>query len=240
MARILLIDDAVALAQLFGEEIRRTLGHETVLVTQVADVADTVRDAGPFDLAVVDLSFPHERATGLDALVVVHDLQPDARLVVLTQGDEWVADTLRDAWELLPLATVMSKSSPLELQLRTIAAVLDGAAVRPDPTVQPLLPAGPSGGRQHLDFRRLVPHNGHAKFWSALLSESGDASYRSIASATGLKLNTVKNYRAQLLPLLADHGLVDASLRDMQQFAHRCRSFLRPHLDRGAVGEDVS
>jgi hypothetical protein len=41
----------------------------------------------------------------------------------------------------------------------------------------------------------------------------------------------VKNYRAQLLPDLVAHGLEDPTLREMRDFAIRCRPFLAPYLD---------
>ena len=64
---------------------------------------------------------------------------------------------------------------------------------------------------------------GHAKLWQALLDGPDDVSYRDVVVATGLRLNTVKNYRAQLLPELLNHRLDDPSLREMQAFAGRCR-----------------
>lgn len=233
MARILLVDDAASLARLFADEVQRTLDHEVVVATTLHEVPPLLDGLGPscaFDLALVDLSFPKERATGLDALVHIHRACPATTLAILTQGDEWVAETLRDAWDLLPLATVMSKSAPLEVQLRTIELVLSTGTAAPDPAIQPLLPAGRPGRRQHTDFGRLVHHQGHAKVWAALIDADDEATYRAIAKSTGLKLNTIKNYRAQLLPELAAHGLPEASLREMQDFAVRCRAFLRPHL----------
>ena len=57
-----------------------------------------------------------------------------------------------------------------------------------------------------------------------------EATYKNVSDATGLKLNTVKNYRSQLLNELRVHRLYDPSLREMQEFAWRCRAFLRPHV----------
>jgi chromosome segregation and condensation protein ScpB len=66
--------------------------------------------------------------------------------------------------------------------------------------------------------------------WEALLASDDDVSYQQIARRTGLRLNTVKNYRAQLLPELANHGLEDLSLKQMRDFALRCRPFLEPFI----------
>jgi DNA-binding NarL/FixJ family response regulator len=230
MARILLVDDARALAELFANELSRHGNHEVTVIDAVADVAPTLAKAEPFDLALVDLSFPLESATGVDALATVHLSHPSTLLAIITQGDRWVAEPMRLAWELLPIATIVSKGAPLDQQLGAIESALATGSAAPDPALQPLLPRGPSGSRSIDEFRHLVQHLGHAKLWRALLDLPTEATYRDIASSTGLKLNTIKNYRAQLVPALAEHGLGDASLRDMQEFARRSRVFLEPHL----------
>lgn len=230
MARILIVDDAVALAELFANELTRHGAHQVTVIDSVADVAPTLANSPPFDLALVDLSFPAETASGVDALATVHLTHPRTLLAIITQGDRWVAEPMRLAWDLLPIATVVSKSAPLDAQLGAIANVLSTGSAPPDPALQPLLPRGPSGWRSIDEFSRLVHHRGHAKLWRALLDLVGEATYREIATETGLKLNTIKNYRAQLLPELAQHGLPDASLREMQDFAHRSRVFLEPHI----------
>jgi hypothetical protein len=51
-----------------------------------------------------------------------------------------------------------------------------------------------------------------------------------------LKLNTLKNYRAQLVQELRAHGLDDPTLKEMQAFALRCRPFLAPYVDRFTPG----
>ena len=230
MARILLVDDAVALAELFAIELARHGSHDVTVIDAVADVARTLASAPPFDLALIDLSFPLEAASGVDALAIVHLTHPETLLAIITQGDRWVAEPMRLAWDLLPIATVVSKGAPLDHQLEAIATVLSTGSAPPDPALQPLLPRGPSGSRPVEGFSLLVHHRGHAKLWRALLDLPGEATYRDIATVTGLKLNTIKNYRAQLLPVLAEHGLVEASLREMQEFARRSRVFLEPHV----------
>jgi hypothetical protein len=59
---------------------------------------------GELDLALVDLSFPQEDGTGLEALVRIHQHSRATKLAIITQGDEWVAEILRDAWELAEVA----------------------------------------------------------------------------------------------------------------------------------------
>ncbi len=230
MAQLLLVDDASALAELFADVIRSTLGHEVAVAVTLRDVSAVLGRLSRLDLAVVDLSFPQEPGSGLDALVEIHAARPEALLAVITQGDDWVAELLRDAWELLPVATVISKSAPLAYQLDAISQVIEHGCAPIDPAIQPLLPLHRPSARTVARFGELVQHAGHAKLWNALLA-STDPSYKQIADLSGLKLNTVKNYRVQLLPELEVHGLHEPTLRQMRDFAVRCKAFLTPFLN---------
>jgi DNA-binding NarL/FixJ family response regulator len=229
MSSLLLVEDAAALAELFGDVLRSRQGHDVQVCFAVEDV-ELMLDGRRYDLAIVDLSFPQERATGLDALVEIHTAQPTTKLAIMTQGDGWVGDLLRDAWDLLPISSIISKTAPLDYQLDMITEVLAGGPVTVDPAIQPLIPAHRNPLRTPERFGRLIQHQGHAKLWNALLQRDLDATYKHVADATGLKLNTVKNYRSQLLGELSVHGLDDPSLREMREFAWRCRAFLRPHV----------
>ena len=106
----------------------------------------------------------------------------------------------------------------------------------PDPAIQPLLPKVRNSRRSPERFAALVQHAGHAKLWRALLDEP-DVSYKALADRSGLKLNTLKNYRAQLVGELETHGLTDPPLREMRAFALRCEPFLRPFVDRALEGK---
>jgi DNA-binding NarL/FixJ family response regulator len=235
LSTILLIDDAAALAELFGKAIETQLGHTVKVVVALTDVEDALDELDRLDLALVDLSFNQERGTGLDALALVHRARPDAKLAIYTQGDAWVADVLRDAWALLPITTVISKSAPLDYQLSMITQVLTKGSAPPDPAIQPLLPSTTPGKRSPQSFARLVQHAGHAKMWNSLLAVD-DATYKALADHSGLKLNTLKNYRAQIVPELAHHGLQDPSLREMREFAVRSRPFLMPYVEAALDG----
>lgn len=235
MATLLLVDDAAALAELFGNAVHQQLGHMVHTVASLAEVRATIALIDPIDLALVDLSFPQEDGSGLEALVRIHNHSPLTRLAIITQGDEWVADVLRDAWELLPIRTVISKSAPLQYQLQAISSVLETGAAPVDPAIQTLLPARRNPDRTPERFSRLVQHAGHAKLWNALVTVS-DANYKAISDCSGLKLNTLKNYRAQLVDELAIHGMSDPSLREMRLFAKRCYPFLQPYIEAAIVG----
>jgi hypothetical protein len=155
---------------------------------------------------------------------------------VLTQGDGWIGDLLRDAWEVLPLASAMSKSSSVQDQLATIERVVRDGSAPPDPVLRPLLPATKNPWRTLDGFARLVQHRGHAKLWAAVLACGPNAEYQDLAEHTGLRLNALRNYRAQLLPELALHGLDNPPMREMYLFARRCRPFLAPFIE----AKDVS
>ena len=147
MAHLLLVDDASALAELFAEAIERRLGYTVGVAVSLAGVEEALAKIDVLDLAIVDLSFPQENGTGIDALAEVHQARPEAMLAIITQGDAWVAETLRDAWELLPIATVISKSAPLAYQLGAIKQVITTGTALVDPAIQPLLPASKGGYR---------------------------------------------------------------------------------------------
>ncbi len=229
MPHVLLVDDAAALTELFADAIRSRLGYEVSVCVALADVDEHLQAIPDLTLALVDLSFPQEDGSGLDALVEIHRERPGALLALITQGDEWVARILRDAWELMPIATVISKSAPLQYQLDAIRQTITTGSAPVDPAIQPLLPARKSPYRTPASFSALVQHAGHAKLWRALLAID-DPTYKELADESGLKLNTVKNYRAQLVFELGTHGLSDPSLKEMGEFARRCRSFLLPYI----------
>jgi len=232
---ILLVEDMPALAELFAEAVTKRLGHAVTVCVAVVDVELALR-RGHYDLAIVDLSFKQEAATGLDALAQITEQCPDTMLAIMTIGDTHVAGVLRDACDLLDIRTVISKTAPLDYQLRMIDEVLATGRAEFDPAIQSVLPAQRNRNRTPERFGRLIQHQGHAKVWRVLMEHDFDATYRNLADTTGLKLNTVKNYRTQLLPELKVHGLDDPSLRDMHDFAWRCRAFLRAHVDAALAG----
>lgn len=229
MASILLLDDAAPVTELLADAIRSRTGHDVVTLSRVDDLP-ALLERCTFDLAVVDLSFPNQPRNGLDALFLINRTSPVTRLMVLTQGDDWVADALRVAWEAFPLATAMSKSAPVASLIGAINQVLTTGRAPIDPVLQPLLPTSRSPWRSAEGYGRLVQHAGHAKLWRALIELDHEPSYRELAAVTGLSMNTVRNYREQLLGELALHGLSNPSMREMQVFAKRCRPFLEPWL----------
>jgi DNA-binding NarL/FixJ family response regulator len=227
---VLLLDDAALVNELLARELRHRLGCAVESLASVEELL-ALESGTTFDVALVDLSYANSPLTGLDALCHLHAASPDTRLAILTQGDEWVAQMLRDAWDAFPLATALSKSAPAATLISAVAKLLSGDDVPPDPVLQPLLPAARSPMRSLEGYGTLIQHAGHAKLWRALAMCLDEPSYRDVAETTGLTVNTVRNYREQLLAPLALHGLAHPSLREMQQFARRCRPLLRPHIE---------
>lgn len=238
--RILLVDDAVSLIRLYATSIEQRLGHRVVVAHSPQEVVrlwepqgrgrDPEAVSDPLDLAIVDLAFPRERDTGLSALHFIHSHSPQTRLGVLTQGDVWTEAVLRDAWELLPIRLLLSKGGDLDRQLESINRIVQGGEIEVDPTLRPLLPTTANTWRTPQSFRRLVSHQGHAKLWRALMDGAESPTYVGVAHACGLSVNTIKNYRSQLVSELEFHGLEAAGLSEMRDFAQRCRPFLEPYL----------
>lgn len=228
---VLLLDDSALVNDLLASVLRSQLQVEVWPLAAIADLDDALVAHGSFDVALIDLSFPEERRNGLDAMLAVHRMHPTTTLAIITQGDAYVADLLRDVWELLPVASVISKSAPVDFQIQQVRDLLATGSAQIDPSVQPLLPSVRPAWRTIAGFERLVSHIGHAKFWEALFDADENVSYRDMVDHTGLRLNTVKNYRSQLLAELAVHGLSDPSLREMREFAIRCRPILERNIE---------
>lgn len=230
MSRILIIDDSALATDLLARAIRTELGHNVETLSYVDDLTEEYARDHPIDVAVVDLAFNESNLTGLDALMALHQHTPATKLVLFTQGDKAVADLLRDAWDAFELASVISKTAPVSDQLGAIDQVARTGSAPLDPVLALRLPATRSPWRTIDAYGRLVTHAGHAKLWRALIDADEDPSYRDLADATGLSLNTVRNYREQLLAELALHGMDNPTMREMQSFARRCRPFLAPFL----------
>ena len=112
-----------------------------------------------------------------------------------------------------------------------IDQLIEGGVVPVDPLLQSWLPPVRSPWRTLDGFARLVQHRGHAKLWQAVLACGPTAEYQDLASHSGLRLNALRNYRAQLLPELSMHGLHNPPMRDLYLFVVRCRPFLAPFVE---------
>lgn len=231
MTTVLLIDDSSHACELFADAIRRDLGFDVVTLRSPSELDAAFLAEHRIDLAIVDLSFPGEELTGADALLFLHCESPRTALMILTDGDAWASDLLRDTWEVLPIACAFSKSSPVRAQLDAVRQVASHGAAPVDPVLVPLLPSVKSPWRTLDGFARLVQHRGHAKLWQAVLACGPTAEYQDLAGYSGLRLNALRNYRAQLLPELSLHGLHNPPMRDLYMFVVRCRPFLAPFVE---------
>jgi DNA-binding NarL/FixJ family response regulator len=233
MTRLLLIDDDAAIVELFAIELRRQLGTDVVTMDSHVGLAAALDPASPtIALALIDVSVPASALGGLEGLNILRLQSPNTRLVLMVKSRPGDEDILHDAWELFPIAAVVSKHSSISHQLSSIRQVIEtGTAPSDPPILASLLRSGSSDGRSIGDFSLLVGHAGHAKLWRALFA-GPDPTYRSLADSTGLKSNTIKNYRAQLLPELERHGLREPSMREIAAFAQRCRPLIVPHVQR--------
>lgn len=230
MASVLLVDDAQAFAELMADALASALDCSMTVVHDPAAVTVDYAASERFDVAMVDLSFANSPLSGLDVLLAISEGSASTRLVILTQGDEWVADLLRMAWEAVPVATALSKNAPVRTIASTVESVLSTGHGPVDPVLAPLLPTERSPLRMASEFGRLVRHRGHAKMWKALIEADGDPSYAELRNATGLRINTLRNYREQVVSELAFHGLHSPTMREICDFAHLARPLLLPHI----------
>ncbi len=236
---LVIVDAAAAINELFAELLATRLEIDVVAVATVGELEQRLSCGERYRCALVELSFPEERRNGLDALFALRQTDPSTTLAILSQHDPHLTDLLRDAWETMPIATVVAKTAPIMFQLAQIAELLRTGSAPVDPAVATLLPPRPAHRRPD-QFARLVAHAGHAKLWAALFEANGRLDYQELAAATGLRINTIKNYRAQLLPELANHGLDNPSLIEMTAFARRCRPLLAPFVDASLARRTLS
>jgi DNA-binding NarL/FixJ family response regulator len=222
---------------LFARLLAEAVPASVVAVSQIEEVDATLATYPTFNAAVVDLSFAHQQGSGLDVLMAVSTASPSTKLIVLTTGDGWSIDLLEVAWDALDLATAISKTASVEHQIRVISQVLREGSAPVDGVLRANLPDQRSSNRSAASFRRLVRHRGHAKLWAALMQSSPAAEYAELASISGLSLNTLRNYRSDLLPELALHGLEAPTMAQMHAFSLLVRPLLQPYLQAAVAAE---
>lgn len=233
---LLIVDDTQLALGLLADVVQRDLGWSVTVADRPDLVPATLSAGTAFDVALIDLSFPNSELNGLDVMLALSQAQPACRMVVYTDGDAFVADLLRDAWEAFELAGALSKSTPVAQVIAALRSVARDGVMPEDPVLQPLLPATRSRWRSVDGYGELVKHAGHAKLWRALIELPLEPSYQDLADHTGLSLRTVANYRAEVLASLSLHYLDNPRMREMQLFAKRCRALLEPHI-RARLGD---
>lgn len=239
MKHILLVDDARSFADLVAKELEAALGYEVSVVADPSFITRRYLEDQAFACALVDLSFPTTDLSGLDVLMALTRYSPETRLVIVTQGDSWVAELLRISWEAVPVATAVSKTASVEAIISMIRSVITSGTAPVDPVLAPLLPAERSPHRAATAFRRLVRHRGHAKLWNALIEADAEPSYADLRAATGLKINTIRNYREQIVADLALHDLHNPTMHEIYDFAQVARPLLRPVIEPYLAVEDA-
>ncbi|MGE0732969.1 MAG: hypothetical protein AB7O92_33990 [Acidimicrobiia bacterium] len=234
-ALLAIVDDETVVTELVADKLRQHLAvavdtYSSVDAFSLALAGGQGRGPAHYDLVIADLSFPRDRGDGLEVVLGAHLAQPATAVVLYTDSDGSAASLLRDVWEAVPLAGIVSKGSPVAALLHTVERVLAGESGLIDPLLAALLPAARSPYRSFEAYAGLVPHAGHAKLWRALVDGPDDPTYKQLQEATGLRINTLRNYRNDLLPALRLHGLDNPTIKDMQHFARRVRTLLAPHV----------
>ncbi len=232
MLQVLIIDDVPAFSSKIAEDIIKHELADECLQLQELHLLPKVLEESTFDLALVDLSFPLQRPrSGVDAVLYLHIHAPSTPVAILSQGDEFVSDMIRDLWEAFPLVSALSKSRFDHVE--TVRQLLSGQAVPPDPDVRMFLPASRNPNRSFLEYRRLLPmHAGLRRLWKALIAVRGEVNPRTVAALTEtatlkpLSPASIAAYRQLVLSDLERHGLFSPSLAEMAQFARRVRPML--------------
>lgn len=231
LTTVLVIDDAKGAAELFADALEKRLGVDVRSCFDAAAVTGEFAREVAADLALVDLTFPGQGPrNGADALRVLGEASPATVLAVLTRADPGVHDLLRDVWGVLPISGMISKNGSVEQQLSMVERLLNGESPVIDAELARFVTER-SSTRTLETYARLVGHAGHAKLWRALMEFERPPTYGELAARTGLAVNSLRNYRSQILPELRPHGLVDPPLRDLHAFARRSGPFLRPHVE---------
>jgi DNA-binding NarL/FixJ family response regulator len=128
------------------------------------------------------------------------------------------------------MASVISRTTGIDDLVNALHRVAAGRPVIDEAFVD-RLPQARSSHRAGPAYQRLVPHAGHAKLWRALLADDDMLTYKDIADRSGLSVNTVRNYRDDLLPELRLHGLDNPPMHRMQRFAHLARPLILAAID---------
>ncbi len=238
---LVIADRSAALVELLGKHLAG-LGF---VVDATSDPAEAIafarnRSQNPPDMVLVDLLFPQETSNGLDVLMAFKKWCPESTLVIYTSATHHEAPLLRAAWESIGAMSVLSKLAPVSTLVETVDRILESGLAEVDPQLQALLPAKRSPWRTVDSYRRLVPHAGHAKLWRSLLEHCTAPSYRLIAEGSNLSVNTIRNYRHDLLAELRLHGLDNPTMQEMHEFAHTVRPLLSPVLIDHLADESVA
>ncbi|MGF1598147.1 MAG: hypothetical protein ACFCVK_14650 [Acidimicrobiales bacterium] len=231
MTELVLIDNAGTLADLLAERLHDQ-GRGAVALTTPEQALDEARKRHqePPDAVIVDPEVWAGATSGLDSAVHFLRWCPESCLVFFVQTDAngRPSPVVRTAWDALRPRTAVAKSSPLNLLLATLEAVVDGRAAEVDPCLRPWLTTAHVPGGEGPPLARFVRHGGHAKLWRALLAFDEPPSYRQVADHGHLSVNTVRAYRDDLLDALGSAGLARPTMADMHHFAHGVRPLLAP------------
>lgn len=229
---LVIADHSVPLVELLGDHLDR-LGvcTEGLSDPQRAIALARSRSHNPPDMVLVDLVFPQAVLNGLDIMMAFKKWCPESRLIVYTAARSQEALLFRVAWESISPASAVSKLSPVSTLIGTMSRVTELGRAEVDPLLQALLPHQRSPWRTADGYRRLAPHAGHAKLWKTLLDHRTPPPYKVIADESNLSVNTIRNYRDDLLAELRLHGLDNPTMQEMHEFVHSIRPLLAPILD---------
>lgn len=227
---IIIVDRSMALVELLSRRLAEH-GHTSTgcrSPREAIEYARTRADRPPAAL-LVGLSYPSDGRSGIDIALAFAKWCPETAIVLYVDDRADERALFRIAWEAVHPASAVSRTSPVATLVETLEAVLEHGRADHDPLLGDT-PSDRSSWRTATSYRQLVRHAGHAKLWRALLAHERPPRYKAIALATGLSVNTIRNYRDDLKSELRRHGVTDPTMREMHRFAHLARPLLEPIL----------
>jgi DNA-binding NarL/FixJ family response regulator len=228
---LVLVDQSPVLTELLGARLTQA-GYSTTVAGTPAEAVELARQraTAPPAIVLVELDEGSGKANGLDVMKAFRQWCPETAQIIYT-ALEPESMLLRVAWGAMGPASVISKHSPVSTLIYALDAVRDTGRAAVDPSLLSVFPKQPSPTLSASGYRRLVPHAGHAKLWQALIDEPEPPTYKQIAARTDLSVNTIRNYRDDLLPELREHGLIRPTMQKIHEFAHTVRPLLVPILE---------
>lgn len=201
--RVLICDDHPIVASAMGMTIETLFDAQVEITGCCAGALALARDAGPYDLMLLDLHIPEEDP--LDNLRAAREACPDTPIVVFSASED--AAHLRLALE-LDLHGFIPKSACPEVIEAALRLVMAGGRYLPDP-VRAMALAGEAGDHHPSESPRLqaatglpAPRELTSRQIEVLRMLAEGAENKQIARTLGISPFTVKAHVAQLLQVL--------------------------------------
>jgi DNA-binding NarL/FixJ family response regulator len=195
---------AMVAHRLFAEAITRPLeglGMRVVIASNQLHAMEVARRHRP-SLVLMDIG--RSGVNGLEALADMMRLQPDAKIVALTEVNDqrFVKETFRRGFH-----GCISKDTPMELFTESIRAVMSGEPVAPH--VVGRTGIGVQSGGRRVGSSLAPPLTAREQDVLRLLVEGGSSAV--IAGRLSISAHTVRSHIRSILPKLEVHSRLEAA-----------------------------